>query len=224
MSRASKAQLSIHNASAVLLAILLVMATIGPSAMAQSANNSKRRDLAGRWRLNRELSVYSAALPLIDAEGNQPPITEAWTLPVKNSQSAMASTRLRELLDATTSLAIFQHGRELTMNATGSDFVVLTRTIYTDGRSSEQRFGLGDNGESQAHWSKDQFIVETETKRGPKLTETYELSRGGKRLYLLVKIENENWTRPLLIRRVYDRDSTTRTSPNKESKFLKWRS
>ncbi len=53
MSRAS----AIHNTAPVLLATLLVIAAFGPSAVAQSGNNSKRRDLAGRWRLNRELSV-----------------------------------------------------------------------------------------------------------------------------------------------------------------------
>jgi hypothetical protein len=205
MSRAS----NIRNAGAVLMAFLLVLSAIGPSAMAQPANNSNRRDLAGRWLLNRGLSAYSGALLPGVVEGNEPVMNDHWALPVKDSQSGLASARVREVLDATTSLEIFQHGRELTINATGSVFVVLTRTIYTDGRPSEQRFTLGDKGESQAHWNKNQFIVETKTKRGPELTETYELSRGGKQLYLLVKIENENWTRPLLIRRVYDRDSTT---------------
>lgn len=204
MSQAS----NIRNGGAGLLAIL-VMTAIGPYAMARPANNSKRRDLAGRWRLNRELSAYSGALLPGVVEGNEPVMNDHWALPVKDSQSRLASTRVREVLDATTSLEIFQHGRELTINATGSVFVVLTRTIYTDGRPSEQRFALGEKGESQAHWNKNQFIVETKTKRGSKLTETYELSRGGKRLYLVVKIENENLTRPLLIRRVYDRDSTT---------------
>jgi hypothetical protein len=205
MSQAS----NIHNAGAVLMAILLVMTANEPSAMARAANNSKRRELAGRWRLNRELSAYSGALLPGVVEGNEPVMNDHWALPVKDSQSGPARARVREVLDATTSLEIFQHGREITINATGSVFVVLTRTIYTDGRPSEQRFALGNKGESQAHWNKNQFIVETNTMRGPKLTETYELSRGGKRLYLLVKIENENWTRPLLIRRVYDRDSTT---------------
>jgi len=205
MSRAS----NIRNAGAVLMAFLLVLSAIGPSAMAQPANNSNRRDLAGRWLLNRGLSAYSGALLPGVVEGNEPIMNDHWALPVKDSQSGLASARVREVLDATTSLEIFQHGRELTINATGSVFVVLTRTIYIDGRPSEQRFALVDKGESQAHWNKNQFIVETKAKRGPKLTETYELSRGGKLLYLLVKIENENWTQPLLIRRVYDRDSTT---------------
>ena len=205
MSQAS----NIRTAGAVLLAILLVMTAIGPYAMARPANNSKRRELAGRWRLNRQLSAYSGALLPAVVEGNEPVMNEHWAHPVKTSQFGLASARVREVLDATTSLEIFQHGRELTINATGSVFVVLTRTIYIDGRPSEQRFALVDKGESQAHWNKNQFIVETKTKRGPKLTETYELSRGGKRLYLLVKIENENWTQPLLIRRVYDRDLTT---------------
>ncbi len=205
MSRAP----NFRNKGAGLLAILLVMTAIGSSAMAQPANNSKRRDLAGRWRLNRELSASSDLLSPGGVGDNEPVMNEHWALPVKDSQSGLASARVREVLDATSSLEIFQHGRELTINATGSFFVVLTRTIYTDGRPSEQRFALGDKGESQAHWNKNQFIVETKTKRGPKLTETYELSRGGTRLYLLVKIENENWTRALLIRRVYDRDSTT---------------
>jgi len=200
---------NIRNATAVLPAILLVMSAFGSAGLAQSANNSTRRDLAGKWQLNRELSAYSPALFPGGVESNEPVMNGRWTVPVKDSHRALASARVRELLEATTSLEIFQHGRELTMNATGSDVVVLTRTIYTDGRPSEQRFGLGDNGESQALWNKNQFIVKTRTKRGPKLTETYALSASGKRLYVLVKIEHESLTRPILIRLVYDRDSTT---------------
>jgi hypothetical protein len=211
MLRASKAALLIQNANTLLLVALLVMAAIGPSALAQSANNSKRRDLAGRWRLNRELSAYYAALLPEDIEGNETIMYETWTLPIKDPlkhpQFNPASGRVRELLDATTSLEIFPHGHELTMNATGSVFVVLTRTIYIDGRHSEQRFGSGVDGESQARWNKKQFIVETKTKRGPKLTETYEVSPSGQRLYVLVKVENAGWTRPLFISRVYDRES-----------------
>jgi hypothetical protein len=137
-------------------------------------------------------------------ERHEPVVDGNWAIVVKDSRSALARARVRELLDATTSLEIFQHARKITMNATGSAFVVLTRTIYTDGRPAEQRFGFGGEGESQAQWNKKQFIVETKTKRGPKLTETYEVSPGGRRLYVLVKLENE-----VLIRRVYDRESTS---------------
>jgi hypothetical protein len=207
MLRASKAALLIQNAKALLLAAVLVMAATGPSALAQSANNSKRRDLAGKWRLNRELSAYHAALLPGDVEGNEMFMNESRSLPIKESQFGLASARVRELLDATTSLEIFPHGHEITMNATGSVFVVLTRTIHTDGRHSEQRLGLSNDGESQARWNKKQFIVETKTKRGPKLTETYEVSASGERLYVLVKVENAGWTRPLFISRVYDRES-----------------
>ena len=208
MSGNALAHVSTHDSIALLISTLVVIAAVVSPALAHSAHDSKQRDLSGRWRLNQELSAYSRDSMPEKVERNERVVNGNWAIVVKDSQSALAGARVRELLDATTSLEIFQDARKITMNATGSAFVVLTRTIYTDGRP-EQRFGLGGEGESQAQWNKKQFIVETKTKRGPKLTETYEVSPGGRRLYLLVKVENEGWTRPLLIRRVYDRESTS---------------
>jgi hypothetical protein len=206
MSRPSIAQLPFRNATVLLLSTLCVLVTAVLPASGYSASNSKQRRLPGRWRLNQELSAHSTGSLPGDVTGSDPFGNGNGAVAVNDSQSDLASVRVRELLDATTSLEIFLHGRRLTMNATGSAFVVLTRTIYTDGRPSEQRFGLGDNGEGQAQWSDKKFTVETRTKRGPKLTETYELSPNGERLYVMVKIETESWPRPLLIRRVYDRE------------------
>ncbi len=102
-------------------------------------------------------------------------------------------------------LEIFQHGRKLTMNATGSAFVVVTRTIFTDGQSSEQRFGRGQKGKSQGKWDHKRFIIATKIDSGPKVTEIYELSENGNRLYVSVRIENEKWNQAFFITRVYDR-------------------
>ncbi len=190
----------------LLPAALLVIAIIVGSAMAHPLSNSKQPDLSGTWRLNQELSAYSTALPPEGVVNSGLTENSSWAFQ-KEPQSFRPSARVRELLDATATIEIFQHGHKLTMNAIGSSFVVLTRTINIDGRPSQHSFGLGDNGVSQAIWSDKRFILETMTHSGPKLTEVYELAPSGGRLYVLVKIEDEHWTQPLLIRRVYDKQS-----------------
>jgi hypothetical protein len=110
------------------------------------------------------------------------------------------------MLEATELLEIFQHGRQITMNATGSANVVLTRTVYTDGRPSEQRFGAGYRGISRSEWDGNIFVIETEISAGPRVTETYEISDDDL-LYVSVRIENPRWSQPVVVRRVYDRIS-----------------
>jgi hypothetical protein len=186
-----------------LTAAFLLIAIVSASAMARPVSSSKQPDLSGTWRLNQELSVYPAEL-LQEEVGNGLVVNSRWTPPA-NEPQFRSSARLRELMEATATIEIFRHGHKLTMNATGSSFVVLTRTVNTDGRPSEHSFGLGDKGVSHASWSDKRLILETNTLRGPKLTETYELSPDGERLTVMVKIEDPHFAQPLLVRRVYDK-------------------
>jgi hypothetical protein len=183
--------------------VLFVSAVLAPSVLAHQ-NGSTEPDLSGTWELNQRLSAYSFETPPGGTRkgDGESPVSYEYSSSVAAAQRV---ARMRELLDVTKKLEIFQQGRELTMNATGGTFVVLTRTIYTDGQLSEQRFGHGDKGVGQGKWNENRFVIETKTERGPKVTEIYELSAGGERLYLSVKIEHESWTQPVYIRRVYDK-------------------
>ena len=211
MSRLLIAFKFVRRAGGLLRSALLVAAALAATALAQPVNDSKQPDLSGTWRLNQKLSADLRNAPPAEF-GNTERIVpvssyEDWASTVKEAQRTEIIARVRELFEATKTLEIFQRGRELTMNATGSAFVVLTRTISTDGRPSEQGFGLGVKGESEARWNERKFIVETKTERGQRLTETYELSPSGDRLYVFVKIENERWAKPLFVRRIYDRQT-----------------
>lgn len=190
---------SIHRDS--VLIVLLPLALLAATAQAHSRNELKQPELSGIWRLNLELSEEGYQITQTKTSDDRLVLTN-WREPSQGKQPA----RLRELLEATRTLEIHQRGRQLTMNATGSDFVVLTRTVYTDGRRSQHSFGLGDKGESQARWSEQKFILETDLNRGSRLTESYELSPGGDRMSVLVKIEAPGWSQPILIRRIYDKD------------------
>jgi hypothetical protein len=178
-------------------------------ALASPIKSSAEVKFAGFWRLNRELSVYQT-----DSVPGQFGATETmvasklkqeWPIAPGDPESMLPGASARELLEATEILEIFQHGRQLTMNATGSALVVVTRTVFTDGQSSEQRFGQGHKGRSQGKWENKKFIVETKIDSGPKVTEIYELSKSGNRLHVSVKIENEKWSQAFFISRVYDR-------------------
>jgi hypothetical protein len=109
------------------------------------------------------------------------------------------------LLEASELLEILRHGKEITTNAIGSRDIVVTRTVYTDGRLSEQRFGSGNLVVSRATWDDERLIIETVTTRALYVTETYELNADGNSLAVSVQIENRLWDQPLFIHRVYDR-------------------
>ena len=128
---------------------------------------------------------------------------DAASLHVTQIKAAETSARVRELLDATRKLAIFQQRRELTLNATGANFVVLARTFPTDGVPALRGFGPGSKGSSQAQWAENRFIIKTTSERGPQVTETYEVSGG--RLYLSVKIQNDRLSIPTFVLRIYDK-------------------
>jgi hypothetical protein len=186
-----------------LLLLLIPALTIGTSnAGTETQRNKIRQKLSGTWQLNLDLSSDGRS----ELPGN---------LDSPNRISLIRSTDLwaqveaepltAELLEASELLEILRHGKELTINAIGSPDIVLTRTVYTDGRLSEQSFGSGNSGISRARWDDERLIIETETTGALRVTETYELNANGSLLAVSVQIENPLWSQPLFIHRVYDR-------------------
>jgi len=161
-----------------------------------------RPKLSGTWLLNTALSENGRSdLPgNLDAPNRSSHIRAADLWSCVESEPIVA-----ELLEATELLEILRHGEEITMNAVGGPDVVFTRTVYTDGTSTEQSFGSGNLVMSRAGWDDDKLIIETETIGAIHVTETYELSTDASLLTISVWIENFLWDQPLLLQRVYDR-------------------
>ncbi|HEY6333723.1 MAG TPA: hypothetical protein VI756_30680 [Blastocatellia bacterium] len=78
-----------------------------------------------------------------------------------------------------------------------------TRTIYTDGRSMDQKDAQGDQQQSTAKWNGKKLVVAIKNDRGT-ITETYELESGGKELKVTTKVENTRLGRSVTVKRVYD--------------------
>jgi hypothetical protein len=191
---------------------LLLVAQLATPALVRSSESLNLCDLSGTWHLSQnQSSITLESLPetMMSGEPVLPVRSyEEWVIATSDSECAISGWRVRELFKVTEKLEIIQDGLEITINATGSDFVVLTRTIYTDGRQSEQRFGSGEKGLSRARWDGNQFIVETDAGRATKLTERYALSPDATRLYVTLRIDNGPWAHSLLIQRVYERQGS----------------
>jgi len=95
--------------------------------------------------------------------------------------------------------------QELTVTQTPTEIAILDqdglmRAIHPDGKGYE----AGASGdEVKARWESDHLVVETKTKSGAKLTETYGLEADKRRLTVVLNVEGGS--RPALsVRRVYD--------------------
>ena len=195
-----------HLVAALLLAGFVVASAAAQPTQAQRARRPKWPNLSGTWRLNESLSTHwsNAMSKEVGSELIMMPVSfDAASFHLMPIKGAEASARVRELLDATRKLEIFQQRRELTLNATGVNFVVLTRTFLTDEVPASKGFLPGGRWRSQAQWAGNRFIIQTTAERGPQLTETYEVSGG--RLYLSIKIQNDQLAIPTFVLRIYDK-------------------
>lgn len=84
---------------------------------------------------------------------------------------------------------------------------LLSRTMHTDWRLSEQAIGPGLRGWSRAEWRGSKLFIETTLKDGLTVTEDYDLSPDGSSLFVTVRLESASWSQPLTVARVYDRIS-----------------
>jgi hypothetical protein len=146
--------------------------TVLPLRAMASTLHGKTPDLSGTWQLNDTLSDNGRSeLPgNLDSPGRLSLIQE--TEPCSEAET---DSLICELLEATQLIEIFHDGARLTMNAIGSSKIVLTRTLFTDDRPSEQRFGFGEAGVGRGNWNEQKLIIETEM-NCLNITETYELN------------------------------------------------
>lgn len=193
----------LHPCESVAILLLFVSAsTVTLDASAETHRNRISRKLSGIWVLNAPLSENGQSdLPRnLDSPNRSSLIRAADLWTYIESEPIVA-----ELLEASQLLEILPYRKEITMNAIGSPEVVFTRTVYTDGTSSEQSFGSGNLAMSHARWDDDKLIIETETTGGFRATEIYELNANASLLTIAVRIEHFFWDQPLLLHRVYDR-------------------
>lgn len=200
--RRKRTPLPLSWAYLLLLLFVPALPIVTSDANAETQRNRMRRKLSGIWLLNVERSANGQN----DLPGNlESPdrsslirAADLWTY--VESEPVVA-----ELLEASELLEILRDGKEITMNGVGSPDVVITRTVYTDGRSSEQSFGLGILALSRARWDDDKLIIETDTTAAFHTTETYELNADANLLTISVLIEHPLWDQRLLLQRVYNR-------------------
>lgn len=186
----------------LLLLFVLALTTVTSDASTETQRNRMRRKLSGIWLFNAALSENGTS----DLPGNLDSANRSSLIRASDLWTYIESEPIvAELLEASELLEIHRHGKQITMNAVGSPDVLFTRTVYTDGRSSEQSFGSGNLVMSRARWNDDKLIIETETIGAVRTTETYELSGDASLLTISVWIENFLWDQPLFLQRVYDR-------------------
>ena len=205
MPKASRLRSTRLIATLLLAGFVMASAAVQP-AQAQRARRPKWANLSGTWRLNEILSTHWSN-EMSNEVGSELIVTpvsfDTASFYVTHIKGAETNARVRELLDATRRLEIFQQRRKLTLNATGANFVVLARTFLTDDVPALKAFGPEGKGRSHAQWTENRFIIETTSERGPRLTETYEVSGG--RLYLSVEIQKDRLSIPTFVLRIYDK-------------------
>jgi hypothetical protein len=105
---------------------------------------------------------------------------------------------------------LFSPPQQLTVTQTPAEIAILDqdglmRALHPDGKAYKSG-GAGDD-EVKTRWESDHLVVETKTKSGTKLTETYGLDAEKHRL--TVVLNAEGGSRPALsVRRVYDEQKT----------------
>lgn len=97
-------------------------------------------------------------------------------------------------------------GDELTITQSGGEITVVdgerTRVLVTDGKKTWDESVPGESVRSR--WQDGDLVVEVAPKKGPKRTETWQLSSDGQRLFVTVTPKGRG--APLIaLRRVYDR-------------------
>jgi hypothetical protein len=99
--------------------------------------------------------------------------------------------------------------QELTVTQTATEIVILDqdglmRTLHPDGQGYKS--GSGED-EVKTRWESDHLVVETKTKSGARLTETYGFDAERHRLNVVLNVEGGS--RPAVsVRRFYDQPTT----------------
>ena len=107
---------------------------------------------------------------------------------------------LEQLATNPQTLRVEQDEKQVTITDDGGQI----KNLYPDGKKHKES---GSNGESpaiKAHWDGDRLVAESKLPHAGKLTETYQLSRDGKQLYVVSQLDSSSLSAPLVVRRVYD--------------------
>src|SRR5262245_33061006 len=156
--------------------LLIVICAPACLALASAAppDGAAQPRFTGTWRLNRELSDKPQE-KVKEAVGKRGGMLGR----VMGGRAAQDRMKSREGLGEV--LQIVHNDTEF--KVTGKNGA--SRQIFTDGRKVSNTTPKGESIETTAGWRGSQLVVVTERANGGKLTQTYSLERGGKRMIVL---------------------------------------
>ena len=163
---------------------------------AQVNATADQPNFTGTWRLNRELS-----------DNPQEKVKEA--IGKKGGRlgkvmgGRVAQDRMKDIASAAELLRITHNDPEFQVSGNNN----LMRRLYTDGRKVNNTTPKGESIETTARWQGSQLVVVTQRTNGGKLTQTYSLERGGRRMNVFMQITGQRLDRPIEMRFVYDAEA-----------------
>ena len=82
-----------------------------------------------------------------------------------------------------------------------------SKMIVTGGNGFRREYQLGPSGAAAGavRWEGETLVAEVDADRG-KITESFELTSSRRQLFMTVKLEVAGFDRPIVVRRVYDRE------------------
>ena len=100
---------------------------------------------------------------------------------------------------------VFEAPAEFTITPTASEVVILEkdgrlRTLHADGRKYKAEGGAA---EVEARWDGGQLVVDTKSDRGPRITETFDAAPDRTRLTVTLKVDGSRGP-SVTVKRVYD--------------------
>ncbi len=157
---------------------------------------AEQPNFTGTWRLNRKLSddPQEKLKEAIGRKGDRLG---------KIMGGRAAQDRMKDNASMAEVLKITHNDPEFQVSGNNN----LTRRIFTDGRKVDNTTPKGESIETTARWQGSQLVVVTQRANGGKLTQTYSLDRGGRRMIVLTQIAGQRLDRPIELRFVYDAES-----------------
>ena len=153
-------------------------------------------NFTGTWRLNRELSD-NAQEKIKEAVGKKGGMLG------KIMGGRVAQDRMKDGASMAEVLRITHNDPEIQVSGNNN----LTRRLFTDGRKVSNTRPKGESLETTARWQGSQLVVATQRANGGKLTQTYSLERGGRRMIVSTQIASQRLDRPIEMRFVYDAEA-----------------
>jgi len=160
-------------------------------------------NLSGTWRLNRNVSDDPAKVARETRPSDSGGSTSgAWS--GRRGHRRGDAGRSREdpdpdMFAALETLTIRHQEPQLSI----TDDVGRQRTLFTDGRRTEEGRSRGGTTKVTARWKEGHIEVVSVPEHGPKITETYAMTADGTQLTVTTKLEGARRS-GVTIRRVYD--------------------